>query len=219
MGLPWSAMAAALGMRAAEAQGAELRLGNVTPLRRRGGDMAGVDLEGEALEAALCSGWKFTHSLSSISSSRITVTRRCVSFISPSGVTDPGVSASTSCSKSGRANETRGASNTFSSRPRSARLSASMTTSQMPPLRSFRKRFLPCRLGILSRQGLPCSTVKNGGCSTVLYSMPSRSSIAKRSAEVAGMVFGNDLLPAGFAGTAFANQPAGTPVLDCRRAA
>jgi hypothetical protein len=39
---------------------------------------------------------KFTHSLSSISSSKITVTRRRVSLISPNGVTDPGVSASAS---------------------------------------------------------------------------------------------------------------------------
>ena len=41
----------------------------------------------------------------------------------------------------------------------------------------------------------------------------------REEVEVAGMVSGNDLLPTGFAGTAFANQPAGTPVLDCRRAA
>jgi glycine/D-amino acid oxidase-like deaminating enzyme len=37
-------------MRAAEALGAELRLGNVTGLRHRGGGMVGVDLDGEALE-------------------------------------------------------------------------------------------------------------------------------------------------------------------------
>jgi glycine/D-amino acid oxidase-like deaminating enzyme len=37
-------------MRAAEARGAELRLGNVTGLLRRGGGVVGVDLEGEALE-------------------------------------------------------------------------------------------------------------------------------------------------------------------------
>ena len=37
-------------MRAAEARGAELRLGNVTGLLRRGGDVVGVDLDGEALE-------------------------------------------------------------------------------------------------------------------------------------------------------------------------
>jgi glycine/D-amino acid oxidase-like deaminating enzyme len=37
-------------MRAAEARGAELRLGNVTGLLRRGGDVVGVDLEGEGLE-------------------------------------------------------------------------------------------------------------------------------------------------------------------------
>jgi glycine/D-amino acid oxidase-like deaminating enzyme len=37
-------------MRAAEARGAELRLGNVTGLLRRGGDVVGVDLEGETLE-------------------------------------------------------------------------------------------------------------------------------------------------------------------------
>jgi hypothetical protein len=63
--------------------------------------------ERSAVKAALCSGWKFTNSLSSISSSRITVTRRYVSFISPNSVTDPGVSASTSRSKSGRPNENR----------------------------------------------------------------------------------------------------------------
>jgi hypothetical protein len=53
----------------------------------------------------------------------------------PNGVTDPGVSASTSRSKSGRPNENRGASNTFSSRRRSARLSAGMTTNQIRALR------------------------------------------------------------------------------------
>ena len=37
-------------MRAAEARGAELRLGNVTGLLRRGRDVVGVDLDGEALE-------------------------------------------------------------------------------------------------------------------------------------------------------------------------
>jgi glycine/D-amino acid oxidase-like deaminating enzyme len=37
-------------MRAAEARGAELRLGNVTGLLRRGGDVVGVDLDGESLE-------------------------------------------------------------------------------------------------------------------------------------------------------------------------
>jgi glycine/D-amino acid oxidase-like deaminating enzyme len=37
-------------MRAAKARGAELRLGNVTGLLRRGGDVVGVDLEGEELE-------------------------------------------------------------------------------------------------------------------------------------------------------------------------
>ena len=37
-------------MRAAEARGAELRLGNVRGLLRRGGDVVGVDLDGEALE-------------------------------------------------------------------------------------------------------------------------------------------------------------------------
>ena len=37
-------------MRAAEARGAELRLGNVTGLLRRGGDMVGVNLDGEVLE-------------------------------------------------------------------------------------------------------------------------------------------------------------------------
>jgi glycine/D-amino acid oxidase-like deaminating enzyme len=37
-------------MHAAEARGAELRLGNVTGLLRRGGDVVGVDLDGEALE-------------------------------------------------------------------------------------------------------------------------------------------------------------------------
>jgi glycine/D-amino acid oxidase-like deaminating enzyme len=37
-------------MRAAEARGAELRLGNVTGLLRRGGKVVGVDLDGEALE-------------------------------------------------------------------------------------------------------------------------------------------------------------------------
>jgi glycine/D-amino acid oxidase-like deaminating enzyme len=37
-------------MRAAEVRGAELRLGNVTGLLRRGEDVVGVDLDGEALE-------------------------------------------------------------------------------------------------------------------------------------------------------------------------
>ena len=37
-------------MRAAEARGAELRLGSVTGLLRRGEDVVGVDLDGEALE-------------------------------------------------------------------------------------------------------------------------------------------------------------------------
>ena len=37
-------------MRAAEARGAELRPGSVTGLLRRGGDVVGVDLDGEALE-------------------------------------------------------------------------------------------------------------------------------------------------------------------------
>ena len=37
-------------MRAAEARGAELRLSNVTGLLRRGEDVVGVDLDGEALE-------------------------------------------------------------------------------------------------------------------------------------------------------------------------
>ena len=37
-------------MRAAEARGAELRLGNVTGLLRRGGEVVGVDLDGETLE-------------------------------------------------------------------------------------------------------------------------------------------------------------------------
>jgi glycine/D-amino acid oxidase-like deaminating enzyme len=37
-------------MRAAEAQGAALRLGNVTGLLRRGGDVVGVELDGEAIE-------------------------------------------------------------------------------------------------------------------------------------------------------------------------
>ena len=37
-------------MRAAEARGAELRLGNVTGLLRRSGDMVGVNLDGEVLE-------------------------------------------------------------------------------------------------------------------------------------------------------------------------
>jgi glycine/D-amino acid oxidase-like deaminating enzyme len=37
-------------MRAAEARGAELRLGNVTGLLRHGGEVVGVDLDGEALE-------------------------------------------------------------------------------------------------------------------------------------------------------------------------
>ena len=37
-------------MRAAQARGAELRLGNVTGLLCRGGDVGGVDLDGEALE-------------------------------------------------------------------------------------------------------------------------------------------------------------------------
>jgi glycine/D-amino acid oxidase-like deaminating enzyme len=36
-------------MHAAETRGAELRLGNVTGLLRRGGDVVGVDLDGEAL--------------------------------------------------------------------------------------------------------------------------------------------------------------------------
>lgn len=38
-------------MRAAQARGAELRLGRVTGLLRRGGDVVGVDLDGEAIEA------------------------------------------------------------------------------------------------------------------------------------------------------------------------
>jgi glycine/D-amino acid oxidase-like deaminating enzyme len=38
-------------MRAAEACGAELRLGSVTGLLRRDGDVVGVDLDGEAIEA------------------------------------------------------------------------------------------------------------------------------------------------------------------------
>ena len=37
-------------MRAAQARGAELRLGNVTGLLCRGGDVVGVDLDGEALK-------------------------------------------------------------------------------------------------------------------------------------------------------------------------
>jgi len=37
-------------MRAAEARGAELRLGNITGLLRHGGEVVGVDLDGEALE-------------------------------------------------------------------------------------------------------------------------------------------------------------------------
>jgi glycine/D-amino acid oxidase-like deaminating enzyme len=37
-------------MRAAQARGARLRLGNVTGLLRRGGNVVGVDLDGEALE-------------------------------------------------------------------------------------------------------------------------------------------------------------------------
>jgi glycine/D-amino acid oxidase-like deaminating enzyme len=37
-------------MRAAEARGAEFRLGSVTGLLRRGGDVVGVDLDGEAIE-------------------------------------------------------------------------------------------------------------------------------------------------------------------------
>ena len=37
-------------MRAAEVLGAELRLGSVTGLLRRGGDVVGVDLGGEAIE-------------------------------------------------------------------------------------------------------------------------------------------------------------------------
>ena len=36
-------------MRAAQARGAELRLGNVTGLLCRGGDVVGVDLDGETL--------------------------------------------------------------------------------------------------------------------------------------------------------------------------
>jgi glycine/D-amino acid oxidase-like deaminating enzyme len=38
-------------MRAAQARGAELRLGTVTGLLRRGSDVVGVDLDGEAIEA------------------------------------------------------------------------------------------------------------------------------------------------------------------------
>jgi glycine/D-amino acid oxidase-like deaminating enzyme len=38
-------------MRAAQARGAELRLGRVTGLLRRSGDVVGVDLDGEAIEA------------------------------------------------------------------------------------------------------------------------------------------------------------------------
>jgi glycine/D-amino acid oxidase-like deaminating enzyme len=37
-------------MRAAQERGAELRIGRVTGLRRRGGDVVGVDLDGETLE-------------------------------------------------------------------------------------------------------------------------------------------------------------------------
>ena len=37
-------------MRGAQARGAELRLGSVTGLLRRGGDVVGVDLDGEAIE-------------------------------------------------------------------------------------------------------------------------------------------------------------------------
>ena len=37
-------------MRAAKARGAKLRLGSVTGLLRRGKDVVGVDLDGEALE-------------------------------------------------------------------------------------------------------------------------------------------------------------------------
>jgi len=38
-------------MRAAQARGAELRLGRVTGLLRRGGEVVGLDLDGEAIEA------------------------------------------------------------------------------------------------------------------------------------------------------------------------
>src|SRR5262249_12575496 len=38
-------------MRAAQARGAELRFGEVTGLLRRGGDVVGVDLDGETIEA------------------------------------------------------------------------------------------------------------------------------------------------------------------------
>ena len=38
-------------MRAAQARGAGLRFGTVTGLLRRGGDVAGVDLDGETIEA------------------------------------------------------------------------------------------------------------------------------------------------------------------------
>jgi glycine/D-amino acid oxidase-like deaminating enzyme len=55
-------------MRAARAPGADLRFGTVTGLRRRGGDVVGVDLDGQAIEAdaivvamgpwsALAAGW------------------------------------------------------------------------------------------------------------------------------------------------------------------
>ena len=141
--------------------------------------------ERTVVDAALCSGWKFTHAASNICWSRTTVTRRCLSLIRPKGVTEPGVNSSTSWSSSGRAKENRGAARILSSRARSARLWAGITTSQMPPLRSLMNRLLQCRPGILSCQGRPSSTVKMGGCCTVLCSMPNRSSRAKSSSGVA----------------------------------
>ena len=45
-------------MRAAQERGAELRIGRVTGLLRRGGDVVGVDLDGETLEGTqLSSRW------------------------------------------------------------------------------------------------------------------------------------------------------------------
>jgi hypothetical protein len=60
-------------------------------------------------------------------------------------------------------------------------------TNQIPPSRSWMNRFLQCRPGILSCQGRPSSTVKNGRCPIVLCSIPSRSKSAKSSAGVAAM--------------------------------
>ena len=73
---------------------------------------------------------------------------------------------------------------------------ASSCRSRHPPRRrrgrpasflSLRKRFLVCPPAISPRSARLCSTVKSGGCSTVVVAMPSCSRQAKRSARLAGM--------------------------------